>query len=101
MNRHNEYVEPLHTSDKLKDTWDRTKEIGHDIADITKEVITSETPIERHERKIEMEQEKYAEESLTHRDDPQKINKERDKRAKNIINEEDKLNKDLNPGLKF
>jgi len=79
MNRNNDYIEPLHTSDKLKVTWDKTKEIGHDIADITKEVITGETPVESHEKKIEREQEKLADESFIHTDDPKKINKEIDK----------------------
>ena len=101
MNRHNDYIEPLYTSDKLKDTWDRTKEIGHHIADTTREVISGETPVERHEKKIEREQEKLANESLKHRDDPQKINKETDKRAKNIMKEENKLTNDINSGSNY
>jgi hypothetical protein len=51
-NYRHEYVEPKHTSDKIKDAWDKTKEVGHQFADKTKETLTGEKPIERHEKKL-------------------------------------------------
>lgn len=99
-NYRRDYVEPKSTSDKMKDAWDKTKEVGHDITDKTVEALTGQTPVERHERNIQKEEDKLADKTIKHYDDPKKIDKEFDKRGNRIKKEEDKLMKDVNPEFK-
>ena len=94
------YRDQRNASDKVENVRDKTKDFAHNLVDKTKEVFTGETPVERHERKIEKEQEKFSEKAFRHIDDPQKINTERAKRDYNIAKEEERLNRDLNRNVK-